>query len=539
MGFDPAPTPRAQFRGGAESSPVAAGVAASYGRAIRSHPWLLTCVFVVVLAAGVAWAFVRSPSYQATARVLVNPLPQSDTTFLGLPLLRDSGDPTTNLETAATLIDSTQAATLTARRIGHGWTDQRVEGAVNVQPEGASQIVDVVATAASPSLAAQLANTFTTAALEVRAAQLQAAVAQDINAIQGQLASIHAPASAAAANLESELSALRPLAAGQDPTLSISQNASAPHTSTGLSKAVIGGIALVAAIVLASGIALLIELLRSPRILSEEQLISILPEPVIARVPVVPRRLRRRERALRRPLPPGVSEAMRSMRIQLDLLRRDQRTILVTSPFHGDGKTTTVVNLAREMAASGARVIIVDVDLRKPDIGVSLGIGRTVDLPSALESADPLAALVESPVTPGVLVLPARADEDFVALDRVAHALPAFLEMACRSADYVLLDAPPLGEVTDVLRFIDEVEDILLVSRLGNTTVGTLEVTRELLNRGGRHATGHVIIGASPRIVQGYGYQYRGPKGRRGDRSRPDPGEPISADPAEMRQGLP
>lgn len=483
---------------------------ASYARAVRSHPWLVAIIFVIVFGAGLAWAAVKSQSYQATARLLVNPLPQTDSTYLGLPLLRDSGDPTTNLETAATLIDSAQAAQLTARQLGGNWTRQSVEGAVNVQPEGASDILDVIATATDAQTAAKLANTFTTSSLAVRSAQLKRAVVQDIDSITAQLATIHNPGSPAAANLQSELSSLRPLTAGQDPTISISQLAVVPTSSSGLSRPIIAAIALIAGIVLASGLALLLELLRSPRVLSEEQLLSILPGAVVARIPLLPRSLRRREGMLRKPIPPAVSEALRSTRIQLDMMSGQHRTILITSGFHGDGKTTTAVNLAREMAASGARVIIVDADLRKPDIGASFGVSPPVDLPSALEAEDRMSWLREAPLVPGVFVLPAQPDEEFGTLDRVARALGPFLADAVREADYVILDAPPLGEVTDVLRFIGLADDILLVSRLGNTTVGALEVTRELLARAGRRPTGHMIIGTSHRHAPGYGYYYRG-----------------------------
>ncbi len=263
-----------------------------------------------------------------------------------------------------------------------------------------------------------------------------------------------------------------------------------------------------AAIALASAAVLIIELLRTRRLMQEQQLFALIPVPVLARIPLLPRRLRRSRTLLKGPLPGAVGEALRGIRIQLDLLHGRHRTILITSAFHGDGKTTTAINLAREMAESGARVLLVDADMRKPDLAPSLDIEPVIGLPEALESDEPFSYALAPPSLPSLRVLPSWSDPQFNSLDRVAYALPAALDRGLEEADYVILDAPPLGEVADVLRFIGVVDDVLLVSRLGQTPMGPLEVARELLDRAGRLPTGHVVIGSSPRHAPGYGYNY-------------------------------
>lgn len=485
------------------------GALAAFSRALRSHKKLVLAVFVVVLAAGVGYAQRHKPTYKATAQIQLNPLPQTVTTLLGLGLLQDSGDPTTNVETAATVIDTTQTAGLTAAALGQGWSARRVQSAVNVQPQGQSNILDVTASASNPGLAAKVANTFTQQALAIRARSLRLKVSQAIAAAHAQLAKLN-PNSVAASGLQATIAQLAPLSNGNDPTVSLSQFAVAPTSSSGLTKIGIALLGVLAAVVLASGAALLVELLSTPRITTEEQLLGIIAAPVFARIPLLPRRLSmRRKHWLRRALPPGIGEALRGARIQLDLLGGRHRTLLITSPFHGDGKTTCAVNLAREIAESGANVILVDADLRKPDQASILGVEPIADLPTALESDHRMSFLREVPGLPSVKLLATWPDERFDTLDRVARGLVEFLDEALENADYVIIDTPPLGEVTDVLRFANVVDDILLVSRLGNTTLGTAQVTRELLDRVDRPPTGHLVIGTNRRRGRSHGYLYR------------------------------
>src|SRR4029450_9475717 len=86
--------------------------------------------------------------------------PQTDE-FLGLPVIRDSGDPTRTSQTAATLLESPEAARAPATPLGAGWSEQKVPGAADLQPEGESNILAVTARADSSETAVNLANTFT------------------------------------------------------------------------------------------------------------------------------------------------------------------------------------------------------------------------------------------------------------------------------------------------------------------------------------------------------------------------------------------
>jgi Mrp family chromosome partitioning ATPase len=62
-------------------------------------------------------------------------------------------------------------------------------------------------------------------------------------------------------------------------------------------------------------------------------------------------------------------------------------------------------------------------------------------------------------------------------------------------ADYVVIDAPPLGEVSDAYQLLPFVDEVIVVARPGNTRRGSFEFMRELLNRAKRTPFGIVIVG--------------------------------------------
>ena len=177
--------------------------------------------------------FVRTPSYEATANLLVTPLPQDDETFRGLQLLRDSGDPTRTVQTASSVVESVEAARRTAQMLGAGWSTQRVKDSVSIAPEGESNILAVTGTADDAGLAARLANTYTRQTLAVRRDALERDVGPLLDQLRARQRALGSADSEAAAQLEDRINQLENVRTGNDPTLSISQTAEAPSSASG------------------------------------------------------------------------------------------------------------------------------------------------------------------------------------------------------------------------------------------------------------------------------------------------------------------
>lgn len=486
------------------------GALGSYLAAITAHPWIFVLITLAAVAASVAFLTVREPRYEATANVLVEPVPQEDQVFLGLPLLRDTGDPVRTAQTAASLIKSRAAAELAAERLGDEWTSRELfEDAIEVNPEGESNILAITAAADRAAEAAEVANEFTTAALEERAERLEQAARTLINQLQSRLEATPTDDQVTRAELAARLEQVRLVVARGDPTLLISQEAIPPTAATGAPAPLIIVLAVLAGLTLGSGTAFLLELLTR-RVRDEEEALAIYPLPVLARVPLLSERSRRARGDAAWSMPPAIREPFLTLTVQLQQADRASTAIMLTSATTGDGKTTSAINLAVSLATTGKRVALLDFDLRKPQVGTELGMTDLCDVSELVAPNVSLARLLAHPSelrALRVLAIGFDRDEEYLREDAIA-TLPSLVQQARSLADYVVIDTPPLGEVSDALRLGRAVDSVLLVIRPGNTARGQLRATRELLERSGYPVGGSIMMGSSDRAGRPYGYGY-------------------------------
>lgn len=489
----------------------------------------MTVATLAAIAGAVVWLAVRSPNYEATAQLLVTPLPVDDQTLLGLQVLRESsGDPTRTIETAATLVESVEAGSRTARALGPDWTFRRVLEEVNVTPQGQSNILAVTATADTARLAARLANEFARSALAARRESLQRQAAAQLPRLRARQQTLRRD-SPEAATVAARLDGLDSIRNGGDPTLSLSQQARPPDDPTGVPSPLVILLAAVAGLSLGSGGALLRELLER-RIRDEDEAVALYPLPVLARIPVLKRRQLRATTGPQWVMPQPIREAFRTLLAQLGQ-HNGGRVVMVTSASTGDGKTTSAINLVAAIAATGDRVTLLDFDLRKPDVGRALSLQEPMSLTNLLGADTSLSdMLVSAPSLPSMSVLATTtARGDAALIEAVNRRLPELVEEAKRSADWVVVDTAPLGEVSDALRLAQSVDDILVVTRPGHTNRASFEVMRELLERtAGGEPTGLLVI-AGPEAMSSpyysdYGLDNRALQERRGPLSRARPG---------------
>jgi Mrp family chromosome partitioning ATPase/capsular polysaccharide biosynthesis protein len=448
-------------------------------RALRAHPVVAVAVLLATLAGALAWLSVRTPQYRATAQVLVNPRPQDDQLFLGLSVIKDTGDPTRTIQTAAALLASPEAARSAARSLGAGWTETEVLGAIDIQPQGESNILDVTATASTAGDAAAIANAFVRAVLDERERTLRRQVEPMIERLTQALADLRSDG---------------------DPTIELARRATLPDTPEGAPSRLILVLAFVAGAVLAAVAALLTALLEPPRVATEFQLANLTRMPVLARVPKLRRwRSRGRSRAPA-PLPRASLQAFRTLRLQLELTPESApRVVMLTSPSRGDGKTTSVVQFAQTLAAGGSSVLVVDLDVGRPQLAQALGVTPDRDLLGfAPGDGPPDSPIIEVPGHPDVTLIVATRTAAGVNVDELERPVKELLEEAREEFAYVLLDTPPLAEVGDALKFAFLADAVLLVVRLGSTTVTDLEIAGDLLERTGRPSAGCIVVGSQP-----------------------------------------
>jgi len=178
------------------------------------------------------------------------------------------------------------------------------------------------------------------------------------------------------------------------------------------------------------------------------------------------------------------SEAYRSLRTNLSFYSLDAplRTLVVTSPAAGEGKSSTVANLAVTMAQSGRRTILVDCDLRRPTLHelfslpmspglTSLALEDLTELPLQETGIDNLWLLSSGPKPPN----PA----DLLGANRMDQVISLLSGLA----DVVLFDAPPVIAASDAVILGAKADGVLLVIQAGKSRRDQAERARELLEQ--------------------------------------------------------
>ena len=210
-----------------------------------------------------------------------------------------------------------------------------------------------------------------------------------------------------------------------------------------------------------------------------------------------------------------IAEAYRMLRTNVDFAQvsRPVQTLMVTSSHPGEGKTTTLVNLAISMAESGRRVIAVDSDLRRPTVHKVLGITNTVGLTNLLLTDNPdLGGALQSTHVPDLRVIPSGPippnPTELLRSSRMAR----LLERLRAEADLVLLDSPPVLAVADPMVLGAQIDGVILVVDAGVTRVQALAAAKEQLTRSSAQLLGVVLNKLSSTAGGYYYYHYTSDK---------------------------
>jgi Mrp family chromosome partitioning ATPase len=459
---------------------------------VRAHPLLIAAVILATALAGALWAATRERTYEASAQILLTPLPENGRSLPRLPLLRVSSDRTRVAQTAASLVDSPAAAAGAAQALGGDWTPDRVGAAVDVQPAGESDVLAVTASATDPALAARLANAFARAALDARDAVLAPIVSSLIADTERDLRAEDS-ASPVALDLAERLADLRTIGTGGDPTLSLTRDATPPSAPVGPPLWTIALLTLVAGVVVGVGSALIVDLVGPPRVADAAHAAGLTGLPVLARIPA----LGLLQRVGRSPVVfrPGAAAALRVLQHQLEL-QQGGRRLLLTGASEGDGTTSTVAELGLTLARAGCTVLLVDLNTRHPELAERLGAPPPPALGAVLAADESWQrAVVTVPRARGLTLLAIGAQGPLGLSDDVAAALPEVLTAARATHDYVLLDVPPPAESGEALQAAAAVDAAVLVLRPGHTRIADLDATLGVLGRAGRRPEGLLVIG--------------------------------------------
>ena len=470
----------------------------AYVETLRERILVVVVTFSLVMAGAILYVLTADDVYKASADVLVSPVPASaGSPALGVPWIRESSDPTRDVETAARVITTTAVAERVKRVLNSDESAGDLQEEVTATPVAQSQLVDVTGEGDTPQEAADIANAFATEAVKDRSEQLTAIVERQKEAIEGEFG----PNSAVA----QDFVVLERLADSSE--LQVADPASPPDRPASPRRKLSLAAAAIAGLILGIALAFAWQAI-DPRLRREEQLRRRYRLPILGRVP-------QQARFGSGPLAPksltaATSEAFRTLRGTLTGATRagTHRAILVTGSSPSEGKSTTAINLASALAAGGKNVILIEGDLRKPTIGQSLGVAPKYGLVSVLmESVSIEDALIPTETFgPRLRLLLADYAGDWISELFTLPVAQQLVDDARQLADYVIIDSPPLADVIDVLPLARHVDDVLIVARLGHTRLKKLAELADLMAENSIKPAGFALVGTARPSKSSYQY---------------------------------
>jgi polysaccharide biosynthesis transport protein len=477
---------------------------------LRRRKWLILLPLLLAPATAFLLAQQQSPEYRATSQVLLNrqDVVAAITQQPNTPYL----DPERVLATQSEVARSPAVIRNVVRAANvEGVTESALVAESEVSPHANSDVLEFAVTDGNPEVAARLATVYAEQyALfrrEIDTKALRNAVKKveaRIELLEEQGVSADSPRYTDLLDLRTKFETAATLLTGNTTVLRPAEGADkiSPRPQR---SALLGGLV---AVVVALALAFLAEALDT-RVRNVHEVEDRLRMPQLGSLPPPTGRLRRDDELvmLAEPSSPA-AEAVRQLRTNLEfaVMRTGARVIMVTSAVEREGKSTTVANLAVAFARAGRRVILVDLDLRRPYLHrffktpltpgvVEVALGQaeldealTPILVSELQAADgasrqavelhrssallqrasesgngdagPLGVLELLPV--GQVV---RDAGEFVADQPLADVLAALRQRA----DLVLIDVPPMLTVGDATTLSARVDALIAVFRLRET----------------------------------------------------------------------
>ena len=218
--------------------------------------------------------------------------------------------------------------------------------------------------------------------------------------------------------------------------------------------------------------------------------------------------------ALTAKTPFQIVEAYKAVRANLlfSLAVFKEKSVIITSSEPSSGKSTTCSNLAVTMAQTGARVVVVDTDMRKPVQHKIFRVSNNVGLSKLLSGLSSLEDCLYKGVMPNLDLISAGPippnPSELLGSERMAD----LLQVLSQNYDYIFLDAPPVNVVSDSLMFLDKVAGVLLVARQKQTHYEELQRAEESIRNLQGNVLGVVITDVSETnkpYALSKGYKYK------------------------------
>jgi len=440
-----------------------------YLRILHRNWVLLLSLTVLGGAAAFGWSLLQTPKYEATTQLYVSV--RSDSS--GVTELAQG----TNFarQAVVSFVDVVDSAVVLDRVIDElnlNTTPQELAKSIEATSPTNSVVISVSTSNSDPALAAAIANSVGTNFADVVVNQLEKP--------SGSAPSL--------VRIETIEPALVPTAP------------SSPRIPLNVLIGVLGGL------VLALAIAALRAVLDT-RIHSSHDVESATDKPVLGGITLDPEAKKRPLIVHADPRNPR-AESFRSLRTNLQFIDvdGDSRTFVISSAGPSEGKSTTTANLAIALAETGARVALVDGDLRLPRVAEYMGIEGSVGLTDVLIGRVDLADALQQWGNERLFILPSGQTPPNPSELLGSQAMQRTLEAMAGAFDYVLIDSPPLLLVTDAAVVSRFASGVLLMAASGITRKPHLSAAVERLEGIGSRLFGVIVTMLPTRGPDSYAY---------------------------------
>jgi capsular exopolysaccharide synthesis family protein len=491
--------------------------ARQYLRLLRRRGWILIACLIVIPVGVYMYTASRPKLFQASTILQLQG--GVDLTGGSSP---DLSTPTSGLQSVAALVGTNAVRGEAARRMPTGTP----LGAASASSDQDTGFLTITATAPTAQRAVQTANAYSGALNATRQKRNVQRVNQAIAAAQDELGRTPKTDVGTRTQLLSQLQQLQTLRQAQSQNVQVIQAAAgaqqiAPHPKRNAT------VALLLAFLVGVGLMLTAERLDR-KIRNPDDLESLTGLPFLGTIP--------HEAFPGQDANPEVDEAFQTLRNTLTYFNADQplTTIVVTSGLKGEGKTTVASKLAAAYATFGKRVILVDTDLRKPDLAGRLHLPPSSGLSDILAGNTALDdAFVEiAPHGELLRLLPAGPIPPNASAMLGTQRMATLMSELSERADVVILDTAPLLMVSDAFPLLDKASGVLALARLDQTPRDALRRMTKILSSTGARVLGFVATDTKHSRLTGYGYGYGYGYGRREQQVAASAPQPSPAAPS-------
>ena len=202
-----------------------------------------------------------------------------------------------------------------------------------------------------------------------------------------------------------------------------------------------------------------------------------------------------------------IAEAYKSLRtnIKFSSVDKDLKTIAVTSTDKGEGKSTVSSNLAAAMALDNSRVLLIDCDLRRPTIHKKFTLSNLNGLSSVLTQQNSINEVIQKTDIEGVDVLTSGPKPPNPSEMLGSKSMKQLLNDVSKNYDRVIVDAPPIGIITDAGILSTYTDGSILVVASKEVDIEMAQISKARLDKVGANILG-VVLNKFEDTNGSYGY---------------------------------